>query len=66
MKKTVKEVDLEYPKELHDLHNDYPLGPEHVNLTENMLSEYCQKIKNKYNISIGQVKKTDSNLEQQK
>ena len=20
-------VDLEYPKELHDLHNDYPLAP---------------------------------------
>ena len=24
------EVDLEYPKELHDLHNDYPLAPETV------------------------------------
>jgi hypothetical protein len=22
------EVDLHYPKELHDLHNDYPLAPE--------------------------------------
>ena len=22
------EVDLEYPKELHDLHNGYPLAPE--------------------------------------
>ena len=22
------EVDLEYPKELHDLHNDHPLAPE--------------------------------------
>ena len=24
----ILEVDLEYPKKLHDLHNDYPLGPE--------------------------------------
>ena len=24
------EVDLEYPRELHDLHNDYPLAPESV------------------------------------
>ena len=24
------EVDLEYPVELHDLHNDYPLAPENV------------------------------------
>ena len=24
------EVDLEYPKELHDLHNDYPLAPERL------------------------------------
>ncbi|XP_068734495.1 uncharacterized protein [Montipora capricornis] len=27
-KGSILEVDLEYPKELHDLHNDYPLAPE--------------------------------------
>ena len=26
----ILEVDLEYPKELHDLHNDYPLAPERI------------------------------------
>ena len=26
----VLEVDLDYPKELHDLHNNYPLAPERL------------------------------------
>ena len=26
----ILEVDLEYPKDLHDLHNDYPLAPENI------------------------------------
>ncbi len=26
----ILEVDLEYPKELHDLHNEYPLAPERL------------------------------------
>ena len=26
----ILEVDLEYPKEPHDLHNDYPLAPERI------------------------------------
>ena len=31
-------VDLEYPKELHDKHNDYPLAPEHLHIRREMLS----------------------------
>ena len=53
----ILEVDLEYPKELHDSHNDYPLAAEKVKVTENMLSEYCKKIAKKYNISTGLVHK---------
>ena len=30
-------VNLEYPKEWHDLHNDYPLAPEKLEITQNML-----------------------------
>jgi hypothetical protein len=26
------EVDLGYPKDLHDLHNDYPLAPERMEI----------------------------------
>ena len=48
----ILEVGLEYPKELHDLHNDYPIAPEKVKVSNDMLSAYCKKIAKKYNISI--------------
>ena len=51
------EVDLEYPKELHNLHNDYPLGAEKVKVSGSMLSEYCKNIQKKFNISTGLVHK---------
>ena len=53
----ILEVDLEYPKELHDLHNDYPLAAEKVRVTEDMLSDYCKNIASKYSISTGLVHK---------
>jgi len=28
----ILEVDLEYPKKLHDLHNEYPLAPERIEI----------------------------------
>ena len=40
----ILEVDLEYPKELHDLHNEYPLAPEKMKVTENMLSPYAKNL----------------------
>ena len=32
----ILEVDLEYPKELHDKHNDYPLAPERIKCKNNV------------------------------
>ena len=43
-----REVDLEYPDELHKLHNDYQLAPEKLAVSSDMLSNYCQKIADNY------------------
>ena len=56
------EVDLKYPDELHDLHNDYPLAPEKLAVTNEMLSKYCKSIADKYDIKVGNVKKLIPNL----
>ena len=53
----ILEVDLEYPKELHDLHNDYPVAPERIMVNEEMLSKYCKEIANKYKMKVGLVNK---------
>ena len=53
----ILEVNLEYPKDLHELHNDYPLAPEKVKVSKDMLSEYCNKISEKYKIPFGMVNK---------
>ena len=53
----ILKVDLEYPKELHELHNDYPLAPEKLAVTNDMFSNYCKSIADKSNINVGDVKK---------
>lgn len=38
------EVDLEYPPEIRDHHNDYPLAPEKMNITFEDLSPFSKNI----------------------
>ena len=40
----ILEVDLEYPGELHDWHNDYPLAPEKKVIGSDKMSEYQQRL----------------------
>ena len=51
------EVDLEYSDKLHELHNDYPLAPETLAVSSDMLINA-----DKYEIKVGDVKKLIPNL----
>ena len=56
------EVDFEYPDELHELHNGYPLASEKLAVSSDMLSNYCKKIGDKHEMKVGDVKKLIPNL----
>ena len=56
------ECDLEYPSSLHDLHNMYPLAPEKILVTDDMLSPYCKQIFNDFNLKNSICKKLIPNL----
>ena len=56
------EVDLNYPEELHDIHNNYPMAPEKIKIEDDMLSPYCSEIKRKYDIKSGGINKLVPNL----
>ena len=58
----ILEIDPEYPNELHDMHNDYPLAPEKLEISQDMSSNYCSNIADEYGIKIGGVKKLVPNL----
>ena len=43
----ILEVDLEYSKKLHDLHNDYPLAPESITPEESKVSKIIPNLNKK-------------------
>ena len=44
------------------MHNDYPLSPEKLDISQDILSKYCSDIAEKYGIKIGGVNKLVPNL----
>ena len=56
------EVDLDFPENLHDYDNDYPMAPEKIKLEDDMLSPYCLEVKKKYDIKLGDANKLAPNL----
>ena len=61
----ILEVDLEYPDDLHALHNHYLLAPEKLAITYDMLSDYFKNIADEYEIKVGDVQKINSKFGQQ-
>ena len=59
----ILEVDLHYPSELHDLHNDYPLAPERMKISEETLSPYCKNLSESLELGGGAVSKLVPNLQ---
>ena len=45
------ECDLEYPKELYYLHNDYPLAPEKLIVKDDWLFPFCKNLKEKFGLA---------------
>ena len=62
LKGCILEVNLEYPKELHELHNNYLLAPDKIEIKREMLSDCQLKMADHYNIPISNVKKLVPNF----
>jgi hypothetical protein len=58
----ILEVDLTYPEDIHNLHNDYPLAPESLAVHTDILSPYTKKLIEKLNMKHTNVSKLIPNL----
>ena len=59
----ILEAHLENSDDLHELHKDYPLTPEKLEITHNMLPKHCSNIADEYGIKIGGINKLITNLD---
>ena len=58
----ILEVDIKYPKMLHDLHNECPYCPEHISVKDEMLSPYATNIAEEHKLKNGEFTKLIPNL----
>ena len=47
----ILECDLEYPAEIHDAHNEYPLAPEKIKIPVQQLGSYQKNLINSLNLN---------------
>jgi len=43
----IVKCDLKYPEKLRELHSDYPISPEHLTVSPDMLSDFCSELQDK-------------------
>ncbi|KAK3088565.1 hypothetical protein FSP39_020689 [Pinctada imbricata] len=62
----ILEVDIEYPEHLHDDHSDYPLAPENITVTNEMISPHTKMLREKLQIKSKPSAKLVPNLQHKK
>ena len=58
----ILEVDLSYPKQLHDDHNEYPYCCKHTTLRVEVLSPYAKDVAEKHGLTSGRASKLVASL----
>ena len=53
---------MEYPVKLHDLNSDFPLSPEKMKVTDEILSPYSQQLKERLDLTEPHIAKLVPNL----
>ena len=59
----ILEVDLEYPEEVHDAHNDYPLAPEKKSTNPEQMSDYQRQLMEDLDLTMSNTEKLVLKLE---